>query len=231
MAILYRDPNGQSAAGDYLVARTSCPADALLAGDIDAWTGASTITWGPLPYRTWFRAAWNRDGLYVRFDAEDDHPWHTRGDRDGALWNEEVVEIFLDPAGSGHDYAEVEISPANVVCDLRIAEGWPTLRGDLGWHWAGMETRVVPRLPPDGTGPGSWTAIAWLPWSGLRSLSNEAARRLPPQAGDAWRFNVFRIKRPGGSANPEHGAIYAAWSVPDGPSFHVPAVFREFVFE
>jgi hypothetical protein len=44
-------------------------------------------------------------------------------------------------------------------------------------------------------------------------------------------MNVFRIKRPGGPADPEHGAIYAAWSVPpSGPSFHAPDSFRELVF-
>jgi hypothetical protein len=41
---------------------------------------------------------------------------------------------------------------------------------------------------------------------------------------------VFRIKRPHGPAEPEREAIYAAWSVPSGPSFHDPAAFREFVF-
>ena len=49
---------------------------------------------------------------------------------------------------------------------------------------------------------------------------------MPPKAGDAWRFNVFRIKRPGGPKAPGEGAVFAAWSVPDGQSFHVPAKFR-----
>ncbi len=173
---------------------------------------------------------WNHDGLLARLDAEDDRPWHTLAGRDASLWLEEVVEIFLDPTGAGRDYAELEISPANLVCDLRIAEGWPALSGDLSWDWTGMVTRVTPRQSPALSGVGSWTATAWLPWEGLRSLSVEAAVRVPPKAHDAWRFNVFRIKRPGGPKSPEEGAIYAAWSVPDGPSFHVPAVFRAFVF-
>ena len=32
--------------------------------------------------------------------------------RDDPIWEEEVVEIFLDPARLGRHYAEVEISPA-----------------------------------------------------------------------------------------------------------------------
>jgi hypothetical protein len=53
---------------------------------------------------------------------------------------------------------------------------------------------------------------------------------VPPAAGDAWQFNVFRIKRPHGPAEPEREAVYAAWSTPDGPSFHEPAAFRRMEF-
>ena len=37
-------------------------------------------------------------GLHVRFDAQDPSPWFTKTARDDRLWEEEVVEIFLDPA-------------------------------------------------------------------------------------------------------------------------------------
>ena len=55
-----------------------------------------------------------------------------------------------------------------------------------------------------------------------RCLSARAA-----VGGDRWRFNLFRIKRPGGAANPERDAVYSAWSVPDGPSFHATDRFRD----
>ena len=53
---------------------------------------------------------------------------------------------------------------------------------------------------------------------------------MPPAAGDRWHFNVFRIKRPNGPAEPERDAVYAAWSTPAGPSFHEPAAFRVMEF-
>jgi hypothetical protein len=61
-------------------------------------------------------------------------------------------------------------------------------------------------------------------------MTPEVAPCVPPSAGDSWRFNVFRIKRPDGPAEPERGAIYAAWSTPDGPSFHEPGAFRRLEF-
>jgi hypothetical protein len=145
------------------------------------------------------------------------------------IWEEEVVEVFLDPAGEGRRYAEVEISPFNIVTDLRVVEPWPNLTGDRTWNWRGLESTVVPGSC-EGMSSESWTALAWLPWTGLGTLSEAAAAIVPPRPGDRWRFNVFRIKRPHGPAEPEREAIYAAWSVPSGPSFHDPAAFREFVF-
>jgi hypothetical protein len=230
MVILYKDPHAPPHDARYLVRRSAAAPGVLLGGSEEPWAEASAIDWGPHPYRTRFRALWNRAGVAVRFDAADDGPWYTMKDRDDSIWEEEVVEIFLDPARTGRDYAEVEISPANVVCDLRIAEGWPALRGDRDWHWEGLESRVRPGAQTRVPASGSWTATAWMPWSGLRTLSADAARAAPPHAGDSWRFNVFRIKRPGGPGRPEEGAVYAAWSVPEGPSFHAPTAFRDFVF-
>jgi hypothetical protein len=226
MAVLYRDPAAPDAAPDFLSYRTNARHDALLAGDADAWRLSSSIEWGPSRYPTRFGALWTTSGLYVRFEAADDTPWSTLTRRDDRLWEEEVVEIFLDPAGSGREYAEIEVSPANVVCDLVVREAWPSLSADRDWDWQGLESRVRTGC---GLRPG-WTAIVSLPWAGLVSLSTEAARRVPPAAGDRWRFNVFRIKRPHGPGDPERDAVYAAWSVPEGPSFHVPARFRDLVF-
>ena len=119
------------------------------------------------------------------------------------------------------------INPANAVCDLRVDSPWPTLSSDPKWDWAGLQSRV--HMEP-GDGRACWIATATLPFDGARSLSDDASRRVPPAAGDRWRFNLFRIKRPGGAADPERDAVYAAWSVPDGPSFHAPDRFRDLVF-
>ncbi len=198
-----------------------------LAPDAPWWRELPRITWGPAAYRTTFSAGWHDEALSFRFECHDEAPWHTMTRRDDRIWEEEVVELFVDPAGAGHHYAEIEISPANVVCDVRIPSPWPSLESDVGWNAAGLETRVAPWPGPH---PGGWTAVGRLPWRGLATLSAEAAARIPPRPGDEWRFNVFRIKRPGGPAAPEAEAVYAAWSVPDAPSFHLPAAFQPLVF-
>ncbi|HSK08445.1 MAG TPA: carbohydrate-binding family 9-like protein, partial [Vicinamibacterales bacterium] len=141
-----------------------------------------------------------------------------------------VVEIFIDPDRSGRDYAELEISPANVVCDLRLILPWPDMKQDFAWDIEGLETRVVPR-PGARAGAGDWTATALLPWAAFRSLPSASSIAVPPRPGDRWRFNLFRIKRPGGPADPGRDAVFAAWSSPGKGSFHVPEAFRDLVFE
>ncbi len=188
----------------------------LLGPTAPAWERAQAARFGPAPYRTRFRALWSEAGLHLRFDAEDDAPWFTMTDRDDPLWEEEVVEIFLDPGGDGR-YIEVELNPANVVCDLRrLGPGEtasdPVGAMDRGFSVDGMRTAVA--ITDDG-----WTGVLMLPWLGLD---------LPgaPEPGSSFLFNVFRIKRPGGPDAPGRGAVFAAWSPTGSPSFHIPEAFR-----
>jgi hypothetical protein len=217
-------------AQEYRVDRASEPAPrtALMNAADAGWYSARRVSWGPEAYRTTFAAVWSDDGLFLRFDAVDPEPWHTKTRRDDSLWDEEVVEIFLDPARSGRDYAELEISPANVVTDVRMVQPAPEKQMDLGWDLAGLETRVHP-LRQGGRTVG-WTAVAFVPWNAFRSLPSASGVRLPPRPEDRWRFNVFRIERPGGPQAPEKDAVFAAWSDTGGGSFHVPSAFRDLVF-
>jgi Carbohydrate family 9 binding domain-like len=213
----------------YIVERALVDHARLLGADDTVWAAARAIAWGQAPFATRFRAQWTASTLYVRFDANDTSPWFTKSQRDAAIWEEEVVEIFLDPAGQGVDYFELEISPANVVCDLRVRRPYPNLHSETSFDLDGLESAV--RLHGEGPGqaPG-WIATAAVPFAGLRALPVPDAIAIPPAAGDTWRFNVFRIKRPNGPMRPTDGAILAAWSPTGTPSFHVPAAFQALTF-
>jgi cellulose/xylan binding protein with CBM9 domain len=217
------------APASYGVARTVADRAALLGPTEEAWAKAERIAWGPEAYETAFRALWDGEGVYVRFDARDPDPWSTMTKRDEHLWEEEVVEIFLDLDRSGRNYAEVEISPGNVICDVRMISAFPNKEGDFAWDLQGLESRVHLRRDAEGRTTG-WTAAAFFPWSGFRDLPSAKGTRLPPAPGDKWRFNVFRVERPGGTKAPDQGALEVAWSKPPGESFHVPEVFRDFVY-
>jgi hypothetical protein len=214
---------------EYVVASTSAEAAALLGDAPGAWKDARRVSFGPTAYTTEFAALWAADAVYLRFAAKDAAPWHTMTRRDDHLWEEEVVEIFLDPARRGRGYAEIEISPANVVCDVHLVTPSPDKKYDVSWNLPGLETKVVPWKDAAGRGVG-WIALARVPFTGLGALPATDKVALPPRAGDRWRFNLFRVERPGGPKDPAKGAIEVAWSPTGEPSFHVPAAFRDFVF-
>ena len=208
----------------YTVRHSAAFPAALLSAAAPEWDSADTVSWGPSPYETRFRALWSDAGLHLRFDADDDAPWHTMTRRDAPIWEEEAVEIFLDSEEDGR-YIEVELSPANVVCDLRRAapgsaasDPIPVPSGvmDRGFDVSGLETSAVRTA-------AGWTGTLFLPWAGL-------GRSGPPPPGTALPFNVFRIKRPGGPDAPAEGAVFAAWAATGSPSFHVPEAFRPMRF-
>lgn len=160
----------------YTVAPTRAESAALLAGGAGAWKDAHRIHWGPSANDTAFAALWDADALFVRWDAVDTAPWYTMTHRDDHLWEEEVVEVFLDLDRSGRDYAELEISPANVVCDVRMVSAWPQKKFDLTGNMEGLETRVVPLRD---------AAAATVGWTALVRLSHPRLRRpcLPASEG------------------------------------------------
>jgi hypothetical protein len=212
-----------AAEGVYRVEATAAETERLLTGD-EEWRPAGRLSFGPSSYRTHFRALWSGAGIYLRFDVVDPDPWHTMTKRDQHLWEEEVVEIFLDLDGSGTHYAEIELSPANVVSDVRMIRASPDKEMDLAFDLEGLRSRVVLRKD------SGWTGVLFVPWEAFRPLPSARNVSLPPKAGDRFRFNLYRIERPGGRKRPAEGAIFASWSPTGEDSFHVPSSFQTLEF-
>jgi hypothetical protein len=76
---------------------------------------------------------------------------------------------------------------------------------------------------------GGWTVVSFVPWASLATKA-PVGTALPPRVGDRWRFNVYRIERPFGPAEPERDVQYLAWSPTGERSFHAPQAFREIEF-
>lgn len=225
--LLARSPLASDDAGYVVERAASDRAAALLAADDAAWGAARVVSWGPPAAQTSFRALADTGALFVRFDVRDPHSWSTLTRRDARLWSEEVVEIFIARPGDGGDYVELQINPANAVADLRVEPA--RRRFDDSWNFAGLETRAHARR--DGSGAQSgWCAVARLPWRGFERTQQSGIETEVPRAGRRWRFNVFRIERPGGQEQPEAGALFLAWSPTPSRSFHAPEAFVDLVF-
>lgn len=135
------------------------------------------------PQQTIARVLWDDERLYVAFDVKDTDIWAEMTDRDAKLWEQDCVEVFIEPTGAVLPYFEFEINALNVVLDLRFAR---QVRGPFdeaaAWDCPGLVHGV--RRRDDG-----WTAEIAIPFASLTGTR-------PPKPGDSWKINLTRIDRP-----------------------------------
>src|SRR5205807_618225 len=60
----------------------------------------------PVRFRTEAKVAWDPQNLYVAFDCEDPDVWGTLKNHDDPIYNESVVEIFVDANADQKTYNE-----------------------------------------------------------------------------------------------------------------------------
>jgi hypothetical protein len=141
----------------------------------------------------------------VLFTCIDAEPWATITQRDGNLWEEEVVEVFIDPVGDLETYFELEVNPLNTVLDLVLRRNRSGYRKDFAWDCEGLRTAAVRTRE-------GWNAEFLIPFA---ALVPEA-----PKAGDQWRVNFHRIDRP-----KNRDRELSAWKPTLLATFHAPQRF------
>ena len=164
-------------------------------------------TGAPPGQSTQVRTAWDAREWRVLFKMDDAYPWATLTQRDGPLWTEETVEVFIDPVGDLESYFEIEVNPLGIATDLvlrRTCSGW---RKEFAWDLEGFECRVR-------TTSAGWEAELSIPFAGVVSEA--------PGIGQLWRVNFMRIDRPLG---PGSEAELSAWSPTGLRNFHRAASF------
>jgi len=221
---------------EYRVERTTGPL--TIDGRLDeaAWERAQTI-WlrdnqtGEKPRQaTAVKLLWDDEYLYAGFQCEDTDAWSSFTEHDDPLYEEEVVELFIDPTGRLRLYYELQVSPRNVGFDSlilndggRLGEGrGPNFQGLTMWTCHGLKHEVVVRGDPTqrGTNDDGWTVELAIPFAQLIS-----APHIPPRPNDVWRANLYRIDHARGYSE------FSAWSPTEMRDFHVTEAFGRLVFE
>jgi hypothetical protein len=195
--------------------------------DDASWQGAAAIplVWadsGAQPRQpTTVRLLWDDQYLYVAFECQDDDIWGVTTERDKDIYNQEVVEVFVDDDCDDHSYIEIEVNPLNAVLDLFVLNRGGPIRGLWGWDSPGLLTAVYVDGDPTrrGTADRLWAVELAIPMSDFMT-----APHLPPRPGDVWHANVYRIDRA------ESGDEYTAWSPPGRINYHTPERFGRLVF-
>jgi hypothetical protein len=165
--------------------------------------------------RTEARLAYDDQHLYVAFDAEDPDVWGTLRKRDDPIYEQEVVEIFLDANADGRTYNEMQVSPHNVNFDAYF----PARRQGMDLSWDSVKVRGTVDNPADRD--EGWRVELKIPFARLAEVPN-----LPPKKGERWRFNLYRLEHMG--RQQVEGQSFSPLFVGD---FHALPRFGWLVFE
>ncbi|OPZ72624.1 MAG: hypothetical protein BWY83_00555 [bacterium ADurb.Bin478] len=198
----------------------------ILSGALDdpIWQQASTlelydIHGKPGRFKTQVRLLYDATFLYVGFTCEDTYVWGTITERNGAIYEQECVEVFLNPANARHQYYEINVSPLNTVFDACIINGRTPQTPQTPFYafpsFDLKELHTAVKVLGEVNRPGAakgWRAELAIPFAEL-----PGAEHTPPQPGDVWRANFYRIDQPD-RCEPEH----YAWSRTDLVNFHLP---------
>jgi hypothetical protein len=175
-----------------------------------------TVT-GSFPrQRTSVKLMWNENFLYAAFKCDDTFINASMREFNDPLYNEEVVEIFIDDDHDMKSYIEIEVNPLNAILHYFILND---LKRDLKTY-ARLENDIISAVRHVAEQNLICFEIA-IPMSEFPTAPN-----IPPKTGDRWLINMYRIDRPS-SGNDE----YSAWSPTGKLNFHVPERFGEIIFE
>jgi len=219
---------------DYSVHRT--PEPIVIDGRLNeaAWERAGeielleTVTGKRPRRRTTARVLYDDQWLYLGFHAVDEYIWGTLTGHDDPIYDEEVVEAFLDPTGLLTSYYELEVSPLNTGFDALIINDTvpagtpgrgPHFQGFTGWDPKGFQHAVHVEGRLGSRESRWWECEMAVPFDEM--FIGGKAR---PTPGDVWRANLFRIDRDGEELEE------SAFSPTGLNDFHVPQRFGRLVF-
>lgn len=173
--------------------------------------------------QTHVKACYDDSTLYFLFVCNDPDIWAAFTQRDEYLWQEEVVEVFIDVDDVRETYVEIEVSPANIIFDSYIVDPENIdLPATASFNLPGLITAVNVQgtLNQREDIDNSWTVEMAIPFE---DLANLAAEKVSPET--EIKLNFYRLDKNKG----EEPSAYA-WS-PTGKSFHKPSVFGKLVFK
>ncbi len=168
------------------------------------------------------RVAYDTSNLYVGFSVGDEDLISKFDKNDDHLWEQDCVEIMIDPDGDAKNYFEIQVSPRGVTFDTRYDRPRdPQPFGHVDWSSQIQAKVVVDGTLNDGANDKGYTVELAMPWSAFAVGATPAA---VPSADTTWRMNFFVMN------SEEHGQRAVGWSAPLVGDFHTLARFGRVVF-
>lgn len=187
--------------------------------------------WIPIPplqsglktYSTKAKALYSETGIYFLFVCEDKKITASMQADFLDLWNEDVIELFMQPDSAVPAYFEYELSPLNYELPISIFNEEGKLNSWIPFHYEGDRktrhaTTVQGGMRKSQAAIDSWTAEVFIPYKLLKPVLRDI-----PGPGTRWKGNLYRIDY-------DKGETLWAWQRNSG-DFHEYDKFGIFQFE
>jgi hypothetical protein len=146
-------------------------------------------------FPTHVKMLWDDRYFYIGADLREPHVWATLTQHDSYIFRENNdFEVFIDPDGDNHNYAELEINALNTTWDLRLPKPYRDGgEAEDAWEIVGLKTavHVEGTLNDPSDVDHGWTIEIAIPWHAMAKLSDQP---VPPRDGDQWRVNFSRVQ-------------------------------------
>jgi hypothetical protein len=199
--------------------------------DEDVWGSAAatgrlvnTMNGAAADPETTVKLLWNDDNLYIAFEVKDDQLRSSFQNRDDHLWEQDTVEVMVDPDGDGQNYFELQVSPRGVTFETRYdTQRQPQPFGHVDWNPEIEAAADVNGTIDDENADEGYTVELRIPWT---AFVNGDAPGAKPEAGGTWRMNFFVMDARTGDA----AQRAAGWSPPRVGDFHTLNRFGRVTF-
>jgi len=226
MSFAEEQVKGQSNEG--LLVRKTTDFDISGNGSASNWT---TTEWITIPQRTTTGATYetkakllySETGMYFLFSCRDEKLTNTMQKDFLNLWNEDVIEIFLQPDTTQPVYFEYELSPLNYELPIAIFNENGTLNSWTPFFYEGnRKTKHATTITGGEKKPharvSGWTTEVYIPYKLLKPVMDTL-----PSSGTIWKGNLYRIDY-------DKGETLWSWQLTSG-NFHEYDKFGTFRFE
>ena len=177
----------------------------------------------PPRFRTRVKMLWDDRYFYIGAELEEPHVQASYTRHDSYVFHEDNdFEVFLNPDGNNHNYAELEMNALNTTWDLRLRKPYRDGgKAEDNWELPGLKTAVHvqgtindPRSLDKG-----WSIEMVIPWQIVSALNERDARsaaaRRRPVAREflaravALRYREWSIYATQGSPRRQLGLVAA----------------------
>lgn len=199
--------------------------------DEPAWATAiqtgrlvETMTGNAAAFEATGKITWDSTNLYVAFEVADDFLHSSFSAHDDHLWEQDTVEVMVDPGADGMNYFEIQVAPTGQVFETRYdSRRQPQPFGHIDWS-SNVRQRVVVRghVNDDDADEGYTVEMA-LPWTAFAAGTPPAT---VPASGATWGINLYVMD----ARDDDAPQRFAAWSAPRVGDFHATNRFARVTF-